>query len=263
MAHNLIVLAAGYAVRMGELTRERAKPLLEVAGRPMMDWVQDRCGRIPGLRRSVTVSNSRFHRDFASWCGRWNKEGVTCHVELLDNGSTCRESKRGAIGDLWFAIEEGDLFDEDLLVVGGDNLFSVPPASFVDFSRGKPAVIGTCDVGSPEEVRRFASIETDSAGRIVEFEEKPLAPRGTVAGIALYWFDREVVPLVGEYLRKGNNPDQAGHLIAWLRGEVETYGCPVEGEWFDIGNAESLAEADRVFREVAPAIGVEPRDDLA
>ncbi len=248
--HNLLVLAAGYATRMGTMAESCAKPLLEVAGRPMMDWVIDRFDAIPGLRRTVVVSNSKFIGDFRDWETSLRRRlSGGLEIQLVENGSTCKENKLGAIGDLQFAMEQGELWDRDLIVVGGDNLFELVPQTFVDFSHDKPAVIGTYDVGSREKVRRLASIETHRAdGRIVAFEEKPQTPRGTVAGIALYWLQREVLPLVAEYLAGGNNPDQAGHLIAWLRGRVATYGCPIGGRWFDVGSAHGLAEADSVFR---------------
>ncbi|MGI9242289.1 MAG: nucleotidyltransferase family protein [Verrucomicrobiales bacterium] len=250
MPHNLLILAAGYATRMGKMTEACAKPLLEVAGRPMMDWVMDRFSHTPGLARVVVVSNSKFFDDFVAWQASSPSAGERTRFKLIQNGSSRIEDKRGAIGDLHFAIEAEGLWDEDLVVVGGDNLFELPPADFIAYSSDKPAVIGTYDVGSPEEVRRFASIETDARGLITAFEEKPESPSGTVAGIALYAFQREVLGLIGEYLAEGNNPDQAGHLIAWLRRRVDTFGYPVHGRWFDVGSAESLAEADGVFRSL-------------
>lgn len=251
MAHNLLILAAGYATRMGAASERTAKPLLEVAGRPMMDWVLDRFLQMPGLGRTIVVSNSKFIGDFRHWADGYRARVPGAEFGLIENGSTCVEDKRGAIGDLQFALEAADLSDRNLVVVGGDNLFEQAPQDFVDFSCDKPAVIGTSDVGSAAEVKRFASIGTRADGLIIEFEEKPRDPSGTIAGIALYSFQRAVLPLVGEYLAEGNNPDQAGHLIAWLRGRVATYGYPVAGKWFDVGSAESLAQADRVFRELA------------
>ena len=243
MAFNLLILAAGYATRMGALSERRAKPLLEVGGRPMMDWVVERFSGIDGCGRIVVVSNSRFIDDFREWGRRQRAPDLA----LIENGSLRPADKLGAIGDMHFGIEAGRLWDRDLVVVGGDNLFELPPRGFVEFSRDKPAVIGTYDVGSTEEVKRFASIGSDADGRITAFEEKPLSPAGTVAGIALYALRRDVLPLVAEYLDEGNSRDQAGHLIAWLRHRVPTFACPISGQWFDVGSAESLAEADRVF----------------
>ena len=170
MKHNLLVLAAGYATRMGATTKHRAKPLLEVAGRSMMDWVLERFLPLPGLGRTVVVSNSKFIGDFRIWADRYQATIPSAEIELIENGSTSLADKRGAIGDLQFSLGEAGLYDEDLLVVGGDNLFEQIPYGFADFSRDKPAVIATYDVGSEAEVRRFASIETDAAGLITEFE---------------------------------------------------------------------------------------------
>ncbi len=250
MSHNLLILAAGYATRMGTLTERQAKPLLDVAGRPMMDWVMDRFVCIPGLARVVVVTNSKFYDDFSAWQQSYQSGSARPEFTLIEDGSTGIGDKLGAIGDLSFAIEAEGLWDRDLVVVGGDNLFEQAPVDFVGFSAGRPVVIGTYDVGSRDEVRRFASIETDIDWRITAFEEKPASPASTVAGIALYGFRREVLPLVGDYLEEGNNPDQAGHLIGWMRGKVETFGYPIRGRWFDVGSAESLAEADRVFRSI-------------
>ena len=251
MAHNFLVLAAGYATRMGSLTKRRAKPLLEVAGKPMMDWVMDRFLPIPGLQRAAVLSNSKFIGDFQTWASDYRSGNPTARFDVIENGSDSPENKRGAIGDLQFALEAREFLDEDLIVVGGDNLFERSPADFVEFSADKPVVSGSYDVGSVEKVKRFASIETDRDGRIVAFEEKPAAPKGTRAGIALFYFQRAILPMIREYLEAGNNPDQAGHLIAWLRTRIPTYGFPIAGKWFDVGSAEGLAEADRVFANVA------------
>ena len=235
---------------MGALTESRAKPLLEVAGRPMMDWVMDRFLAIPDLGRAVVISNSKFFADFKAWQDAYCLHKPEAEFVLVENGSTQLEDKRGAIGDLQFALEAEGLWDRDLIVVAGDSLFELTPTEFVRSASGKPVVIGTYDVGSGEEVRRFASIETDGDGRIIALEEKPESPSGTTAGIALYSLQREVLPLVGEYLAGGNNPDQAGHLIVWLLGKVPCYGHPISGHWFDVGSAESLAEANRVFAKL-------------
>jgi len=84
MAHNLLVLAAGYATRMGPAPERRAKPLLEVAGRPMMDWVLDRFLPMPGLGRTVVISNSNVDVGSAdSWA---EADQVFREVAARDSG---------------------------------------------------------------------------------------------------------------------------------------------------------------------------------
>ena len=85
---------------------------------------------------------------------------------------------------------------------------------------------------------------TGMDGQIVHFVEKPKDPESTVGGIALYYFRSDCLPLVGQYLAEGNNPDQAGHLIAWLVQRVDVHGIPVEGEWIDIGTPQAYHSAN-------------------
>jgi glucose-1-phosphate thymidylyltransferase len=87
----------------------------------------------------------------------------------------------------------------------------------------------------------------DADSRLIGFEEKPDRPESTLAGIALYFYPRAILPLVGEYLAEGNNPDQPGRLVEWLYRRTPVYAWRVPGRWFDIGTPETLAEAKRVF----------------
>ncbi len=96
-------------------------------------------------------------------------------------------------------------------------------------------------------MKRFASLETDADGRLSAFVEKPAAPTGTIAGTACYFFQRDTLPLIDRYLAEGNHPDNAGFLFQWLFPRLPTYGFPVEGRWFDIGDAAALEEARAVF----------------
>ena len=86
-------------------------------------------------------------------------------------------------------------------------------------------------------------------GRIVFFEEKPAAPRTTLSGVALYYYPRQALPLVKQYLEEGNNPDQPGRLVEWLYLRTPFYTWLLPGEWYDIGSAETLAEADAIFSQ--------------
>ena len=119
-------------------------------------------------------------------------------------------------------------------------------------SRGSAAqpLLAIHDVGDLELVRgRYNSIEVDAHGRITYFEEKPEEPRSTLSGIALYFYPRDTLPLIREYLAGGNNPDQPGRLVQWLYPRVDVHTWQVPGQWYDIGDREQLEEADRVFSQ--------------
>jgi glucose-1-phosphate thymidylyltransferase len=242
---KLLVLAAGYATRLYPLTLDRPKALLDVAGKPMLEHVLGSLAPIPELDGTYVVTNSKFARHFEAWERESSFDAV-----VIDDGTVDDETKRGAIGDIAFVVDREGI-DEDLIVVAGDNLFSETLEGFGDAIRERKApTLALFDVGDLEAIKRYNAIETDREGRITFFEEKPEHPRSTLTGIALYFYPRETLPLVRRYVEEGNNPDQPGRLVQWLYPRVDFYTWVVPGIWFDIGSAESLAEADRVFSQL-------------
>jgi glucose-1-phosphate thymidylyltransferase len=246
---NALILAAGYATRLYPLTLTRPKPLLEVAGKPMIEWVLDNITGIPGLENIYVVTNHKFVDAFEAWAAEYRERHPKFACRIIDDGSTSDDDKLGAIGDLHFVLNRENLFGEDLLVVAGDNLFSEPITGFgIEGSRA-PATIGIYDVGDLELVKKYNSIDTDESGRITHFEEKSANPTNTNSGIALYYYRKDTLPLVNAYIEAGNNPDQPGRLIQWLYPQMEVRTWQVPGLWFDIGGKESLEEAGRVFSQ--------------
>jgi glucose-1-phosphate thymidylyltransferase len=238
---KLIVLAAGYATRLYPLTLDRPKPLLDVAGRPLLDLLLDRVLGIGGIDETIVVTNAKFAPAFGEWAqGRPD-------VTVVNDGTASEADRLGAIGDIGFVIEDHGI-DDDVVVVAGDNLFGSDIADFGSHARLVAApVLAVYDIGDLAEMPKYNQVQTDSDGRITFFEEKPENAQTTLAGIALYYYPRATLPLIGTYLAEGNNPDQPGRLIQWLYPQIPVYTWLVPGTWYDIGSHESLAEADAVF----------------
>jgi glucose-1-phosphate thymidylyltransferase len=248
---NALILAAGYATRLYPLTQTKAKPLLEVAGKPMIDWVLDNLAPIPDLETVYVVTNHKFVRDFQAWAEAYRQKKAGITIKVIDDGSTDDSDKLGAIGDICLVVTREELTRSDLIVVAGDNLFSESLTEFAVAAKASEAMLATYDVGDLEAIKKYSSITTDSEGVITRFEEKPPEPQNTVAGIALYYFSRQMVPLFQTYIAAGNNPDQPGRFIQWLyqRKPVKTY--QIKGTWFDIGSKETLEEANQIFAQFA------------
>jgi glucose-1-phosphate thymidylyltransferase len=246
---NVLILAAGYATRLYPLTLTKAKPLLEVAGKPMIEWVLDHLAPVPGIANVYVVTNNKFAADFQAWADEYVKRQPKLHFKIINDGSTNDSDKLGAIGDIDLVVSRENLAASDLVVVAGDNLFSESLAGFVAEARKHPAAIATYDVGNLEAIKKYANIETDAAGQVIHFEEKPPYPRNTLAGIALYYYSREVVPMFGRYIAEGNNPDQPGRFVQWLYKLKPVFASQVGGTWFDIGSKETLEEANRIFQK--------------
>jgi len=244
---KLIILAAGYATRLYPLTLNQPKPLLSVAGKPMLEHVIDNLSTIDDIDHAYIVTNAKFAGHFERWAEGYKRPSL---FTIVNDHSTDDSNKLGAIGDLHLVITKHEI-DEDIIVVGGDNLFSDDLRGFGDYCRQKNApVTAVYDVGDLEEIKKYNSIEIDEDGRILFFEEKPAVPKSTLTGIALYFYPRATLPLIKQYIADGNNPDQPGRLVQWLYPRVPFYTWKVPGLWYDVGSIETLEEANRVFGEL-------------
>ncbi|HEU0037747.1 MAG TPA: nucleotidyltransferase family protein [Verrucomicrobiae bacterium] len=247
---KVIILAAGYATRLYPLTLTQPKPLLPVAGKPMIEHVLDNLAPIGGIDRVYVVTNAKFAGHFQQWADRYGATRSKLEFTVVNDGSTDDHNKLGAIGDIHHVLTTQNVND-DLIVVAGDNLFSERLDAFGRFCREKNApVLALYDVGDLEQIKKYNSISLDGDGRIKFFEEKPKNPTSTLTGIALYFYPQHTVPLIRQYIAEGNNPDQPGRLVQWLYPRTAVYTWRVPGVWYDIGSKETLEEANQIFAKL-------------
>ena len=244
------LLAAGYATRMYPLTRDRPKPLLEVAGAPILSHILDRILALDDVSEVVVIGNDRFAADLEAWAASLD---VPVPVFVLNDGSSSDDDKLGAIGDLAFALEQAPPGDEDWLVAAGDNLLAFDLAPLQQAYRAATDADGRHPplLAVREVVRNgpsaYNEVELDAAGRVTRFREKPPDPRSNLAAIALYFLPPTAVGLLRRYLEEGGEPDAPGHFVAWLVEHVEVRGVHLPGGWFDIGSLDGLAHARENF----------------
>lgn len=244
---KVIILAAGYATRLYPLTLTQPKPLLPVAGKPMVEYVLDNLAPIGGIDRIYVVTNAKFAGHFQKWADNYKQTESKFDFTIVNDNSTDDTNKLGAIGDIHYVLKTQSV-DDDIIVVAGDNLFSEKLQGFGKFVAEKNApVLAVYDVGNLEEIKKYNSITVDGAGRITFFEEKPKNPTSTITGIALYYYPKATLPLIKQYMAEGNNPDQPGRLVQWLYPRAPFYTWRVPGIWYDIGSKETLEEANKIF----------------
>ncbi len=249
---KVLILAAGYATRLYPLTLTQPKPLLLVAGKPMVEYVLDNLVPIGGIDGVYIVTNAKFAGHFQHWADGYRQQHPSLEFTIVNDGSTDDSNKLGAIGDLHLVLTKENV-DDDIIVVAGDNLFSESLEAFGKLCRARKApVLGVYDVGSLELVKKYSSINLDAAGKIVSFEEKPPIPTSTLIGIALYYYPKQTLPLISQYMDEGNNPDQPGRLVQWLYPRTPVYTWTVPGLWYDIGSKETLEEANRIYGKKSP-----------
>src|SRR5436305_1163892 len=257
---NALILAAGYATRLYPLTLNKAKPLLEVGGKPIIEWLLDNLRTVPGLRTTYIVTNAKFASDFQNWANSYSASAELrrdkqarhhgTHIKIVNDGSTSDDDKLGAIGDISLVLTRENLANDDLLVIAGDNLFEQPLGDFVSAAKRSAATVAVHDVGDLEAMKKYGTITIDSKGVITSFEEKPEKPKSTLASVALYYYSSEVLPLFTTYIAAGNNPDQPGRFLQWLYTRKAVGTFEIKGRWLDIGSKETLEIADKIFAKL-------------
>jgi glucose-1-phosphate thymidylyltransferase len=250
---NALILAAGYATRLYPLTLNRAKPLLVVGGKPIIEWGVDNLAGVPDLETIYIVTNDKFAADFEEWSSHYQAAHPEFRFKIINDGSTSDEDKLGAIGDINCVVMRESLSQSALLVIAGDNLFTESLANFVERARETDATVAVYDVGDLEVIKKYGNITVDAEGIITRFEEKPKKPQGTLAAIALYYYSPAVLSLLTTYLAAGNNPDQPGRFVQWLYTHKPVKTFEIKGKWLDIGSKETLDKAEAILASLKTA----------
>lgn len=240
-----LILAAGYATRLYPLTKEYPKPLLRVGHKPIIGYIIERLQALDDIDEIIVVTNSKFMPQFKRWLKGLESQK---RISLVDDLTRSHSDRRGAIGDMNFVINEKGLKD-NLLVVGGDNLFDADLEKFLSFVKDNPhPVIGAYNIKDRREAKNYGVIKLDGENRLVDFQEKPRNPESTLIAMCLYYFPKEKLGLTQDYLNsKIEKYDAMGFYIDWLSKRVPVYGFIFDGRWYDIGDHKFYQEAKNRF----------------
>ena len=241
-----VLLAAGFATRLHPLTLDRAKPLLEVGGRPVISRLLERVLAIEGLDEVVVVANDRFAEQFEAWAAGLQ---VPVPLRLLNDGARDETTRLGAVGDLALALEALSDDGSALFVAAADNLTEVDLAACARRFEQDPSrpllLVRTIPGRVPPG--RYSEVRLAADGSVERLREKPARPETSLSAVGLYFLPGAARAWVNQYLAGGGNPDAPGHFLEWLSQRMRMAALPLEGAWHDIGNHESLAAARAAY----------------
>src|SRR4030042_3065381 len=202
-----LILAAGYATRLYPLTKDYPKSLLAIGRRPIIEYIIDKLQAQEQIDEIIVVTNGKFIRCFREWKRSLK---IKKRLTLIDDLTMDLDDRRGAIGDIDFVIRK-KYNKDDLLVIGGDNLFDGGLKVFLNFAKYKTPhpVIGVSNIKNKIEARQYGVVKLDKNKRIVDFAEKPKAPKTSLVAMCLYYFPKGKLKLIREYLSNRNNKNDA------------------------------------------------------
>lgn len=239
-----IILAGGYAKRLWPLTKNKPKQLLSVGGRPMIEYIIEKLEAQEEIDKIIISTNEKFGKNFKEWLLEYKS---IKDISLVIEPTVSEKNKLGSVGALGYVIREKNI-DEELMIIGGDNLFEFDLGDLIKYYREKKGnVVALYDLKSIQKARSYGVARVDEEIRIIDFVEKPENPPSTLVSTACYMLSTEGVKSIITYLDKGENPDAIGFFIKWLIKRERVFGFVFSGKWFDIGSLESLKEADLVY----------------
>ncbi|MBU0662025.1 MAG: nucleotidyltransferase family protein [Candidatus Diapherotrites archaeon] len=239
-----IIPVAGYATRLHPLTKNKPKALIDVKGKPILSHIVDKISVLPDVDEIFVVTNSKFFYNFEDWAKESESD---VPIKVINDNTESNDDRLGQMGDIGLALEK-EKVDDDVLVISGDNLFSLALGEMhAEFKQRNAPLILLYDVKDAEEAKKLGVVEIGADKKVTSFEEKPAQPKSTLCSCGIYFFPRETVPLIAKYLVAGNDPDRMGNFLEWLIKELDVYGYTFNGKWFDIGSFESLGKAREEF----------------
>ena len=235
-----IVIAAGYATRLGELTRNFPKPLLKIGDNTILGRMLDDIDRIPEIDEHIIITNHKFAHIFEEW-----KKDLTYTkpVTIIDDGTETNDTRLGAVCDLLYAIDKLDIND-DMLVVAADNLLFFSFKEFVDFANEKNTSCIMCHhQPSIEKLQRTGVIVVDDNMKVLNMEEKPRLPKTHWAVPPFYIYKQSDLGLIRHSVENGCGKDAPGNLAHYMVEHTAMHAWPMSAGRFDIGSLDTYYEA--------------------
>ena len=235
-----IVIAAGYATRLGELAKNFPKPLLKIGDNTILGRMLDDIDRIPEIDEHIIITNHKFAHIFEDW-----KLGTTYEkqITIIDDGTETNDTRLGAVCDLLYAMDKLGI-DDDMLVVAADNLLFFSFKEFVDFANEKGTSCIMChEQPSIEKLQRTGVVVLDDNNKVLNMEDKPENPKCCLAVPPFYIYKKHDLDLIRHSVEKGCGKDAPGNLAHYMVERTTIHAWPMSAGRFDIGSLDTYYEA--------------------
>jgi glucose-1-phosphate thymidylyltransferase len=230
-----IILAGGTGTRLYPVTLAVSKQLLPVYDKPMIYYPLSTL-MLAGIRDILVIATAQDRPGFERLLGDGSRFGLSIAYAV-------QERPRGIADAL--LIGRAFIGEDRVALILGDNIFY--GSGLIDRLRSAvacqdAATIFAYQVADPE---RYGVVELAGDGSAISIEEKPKAPKSSLAVTGLYFLDAAASDIAG-----GLKPSQRGELeiIDILRDYMKRGRLKVEllgrgYSWLDAGTHDALIEA--------------------
>jgi glucose-1-phosphate thymidylyltransferase len=246
-----IILAAGYGTRLGSVAQVTAKPLIPIAGKPIIEHLLIRILHLPEIEEVIIVTNGKFFNDFVRWKESFLKERIRTKIpiHLLNDHTQSNDERLGAVRDMALGIDEIGK-DSDILISASDDIFYFNFQLFVEqFKKTFKTTLTLFSSDDIQIIQNSGNAQIDDQGRVLTMVEKPFVPISNFISPCLYILSRSDTHLINRYLQTANNPDAPGHFISWLVKKTEVYSFIFNEPFYTVGTKEAYEHAKRMLED--------------
>src|SRR6185437_4359005 len=225
-----VVMAGGEGSRLRPLTSRQPKPLVPVAGRPIMEHILLHLRR--HQMRDVVATVQYMGASIRNYFGDGSDQGVSLTYSVED-------SPLGTAGSVMLAKQQ---LNEPFVVISGDSLTDMDLGAAARFHRERKALatIVLKPVPNPLE---YGVVGVDEGGAVQRFIEKPSWGEviSDLANTGIYSLD----PAVFDFFRPGEVTDWSGDVFPKLLKEGErVFGWVADGYWEDVDSHSAYVKAN-------------------
>ena len=249
-----MILAGGRGSRLHELTNKVAKPAVSYGGKyRIIDFPLSNCANsgidVVGV---LTQYESILLNSYVAAGRRWGLDAKDSGVFVLpprEKADVNLDVYRGTADAISQNIDFIDTYSpEYILVLSGDHIYKMDYDKMLKEHKAQNADATIAVIEVPmKEASRFGIMNTDEAGQIVEFEEKPEHPKSNLASMGIYIFNWKLLRkmLVADMKNPDSSHDFGKDIIpALLNDGRKLYAYKFKGYWKDVGTIDSLWEAN-------------------
>jgi len=234
---KIVILAGGFSTRLRPLTNDFPKGLLKIKGEEIISKILKKITNVRDFQDYILVTNDVCYPHFIKF---FEESAILKRWSVFRNGVSVENNRRGAIGDLLFALEKVGM-DEDIMVLPSDTLVSLDFEKLMDFYKNNHGFVNVVyDAGDKEVIREKLGCAELDGDKLVSFEEKPKHPKSTLQSVPIYIYPKEVLPLINEYASNPkNNLDSPGAIVPYLINKVPTFAYQIrDGYYYDVGTKQ-------------------------
>ena len=230
MLDTAVVIAGGKGLRLGPETSDKPKAMLQLLGRPLIDWI------ILWLKkngvRTVIVSVDYKKETLIGHLGDGGALGV--RVKFNDHSGAVET------GDAFRSALENQDLPEIFVALNGDQItdLSIQEALAVHQRHQPIATVVTCPVRIP-----YGILTITRENKVEAFREKPILP-DTLMNTGIYIFNKSILPHLP---RNGSIEKETFSKLAQL-GELRSYTH--RGFFTTINDHKDLTEAHNLLKNI-------------